>query len=189
MKWLSLLLLPVCLASAAEDPAKLIGRKPPEWQVQNWFNSPPLDLADLQGKVVLIRWWTAPGCPYCKATAPALNEFHEKFQDQGLQVIGLYHHKSDDPLELDNVRQFARRYGFKFPVAVDKDWNTLNRWYLNHGNFGWTSVTFLLDHTGKTRYIHPGGEYIKGDPAYNELLAKIQQLLKELPRQSEPELK
>ena len=34
----------------------------------------------LAGKVVLVRWWTAPTCPYCAATAPALNEFHETFR-------------------------------------------------------------------------------------------------------------
>src|SRR5712692_8548174 len=76
---------------------KLIGSKPLEWQVENWMNSKPLALKDLSGRVVLIRWWMAPGCPWCAATAPALNEFHEKYKDQGLVVIGFYHHKSDKP--------------------------------------------------------------------------------------------
>jgi hypothetical protein len=46
-------------ASAAD---KLIGTKPPEWQVTNWFNGSPVTLEDLRGKVVLVRWWTAPEC-------------------------------------------------------------------------------------------------------------------------------
>src|SRR5262245_46755329 len=68
-------------AAPAYDPEEkaaieaLVGTTPPEWQVERWLNSPPLTLAGLRGKVVLVRWWTA-GCPYCSATAPALRELH-----------------------------------------------------------------------------------------------------------------
>src|SRR4051794_31510540 len=87
----------------AENVNSLIGTRPPDWNVTNWLNSTPLQLKDLRGKVVLVRWWTAPTCPYCQATAPALNEFHEKFSKQGLQVIGFYHHKGEEPLRLEDV--------------------------------------------------------------------------------------
>src|SRR5437762_15628 len=72
------------VASAAD---KLIGTKPPEWQVTHWLSSAPLRLKELRGKVVLVRWWTAPDCPYCKASAPALNEFYDKYHAAGLEVI------------------------------------------------------------------------------------------------------
>src|SRR5689334_15268027 len=83
----------MALAISAAD--KLIGKAPPEWQVTNWMNSSALQLKDLRGKVVLVRWWTAPDCPYCRATAPALNEFYAQYHAKGLEVIGFYHHKSD----------------------------------------------------------------------------------------------
>ena len=76
--WVLLLVMAPGFVLADEGGQKLIGTKPPEWQVEGWLNSPPLKLEDLRGKVVLIRWWTAPGCPYCSATAPALIEFHEE---------------------------------------------------------------------------------------------------------------
>lgn len=157
----------------------LIGTKAPAWAVTNWINSAPIELESLQGKVVLVRWWTAPDCPYCKATAPALNEFHEKYSDQGLRVIGFYHHKSDEPLRAEQVKRFSKMFGFKFPVATDLDWKTLHRWWLDQGKNKWTSVSFLLDRHGVIRHIHPGGQYVKGDKDYATMKTRIEQLLAE----------
>ncbi len=158
---------------------KLIGQSAPEWQVTNWMNSPALHLKDLRGKVVLVRWWTAPNCPYCRATAPALNEFYERYHAQGLEVIGFYHHKSPEPLEVETVRKYATKFGFKFPVAVDSDWKTLHQWWLDGGQRDFTSVSFLIDRQGVIRHIHPGGEYVKGDRDYDAMQAAIKKLLAE----------
>ena len=92
-----LLVLPVLATDG------MVGKAAPEWHVTNWMNSPELRLADLRGKVVLVRWWTAPDCPYCRATAPALNEFYDKYHAEGLEVIGFYHHKAPEPLRIEQV--------------------------------------------------------------------------------------
>jgi peroxiredoxin len=172
-----LLLMGICSDTLAAE--KLIGQPAPEWRVTNWINSAPLELEKLRGKVVLVRWWTAPDCPYCRATAPALNEFHEKYSERGLQVIGFYHHKSDEPLRVEDVKKFTKNFGFKFPVAIDPEWRTLRRWWLNHGDEKWTSVSFLIDKRGVIRHIHPGGEYVKGDKDYAAMKTKIDELLTE----------
>jgi thiol-disulfide isomerase/thioredoxin len=158
---------------------KLIGKKPSEWEVSDWINSQPFTLKKLAGKVILIRWWTAPDCPYCAATAPALNEFEEKYRDKELVIIGLYHHKARAPLDPAEVKRHAEELGFKFPVAIDRDWKTLRRWWLKDRDRAWTSVSFLLDRQGVIRHIHPGGKYVRGDKAYRTLKAKIEELLKE----------
>ena len=62
-----------CGAAFGGAGDSLLGRKAPDWTGAVWLNAAPLQLPQLAGKVVLIRWWTAPGCPYCRATAPALN--------------------------------------------------------------------------------------------------------------------
>ena len=163
----------------ARADEKLIGTKPSAWQVRHWLNSEPIELQDLKGKVVLVRWWTAPDCPYCKATAPALNEFYREYHRRGLEVIGFYHHKSDEPLRVEDVRKYAQEFGFRFPVAIDADWRTLKQWWLNTGVRGWTSVSFLIDRQGLIRRIHPGGQYVEGDKDYAEMKAKIKELLAE----------
>jgi len=167
------------LVLTADGGDKLIGTRPSGWQVDHWLNSAPLSLAELKGKVVLVRWWTASGCPYCQATAPALNEFYSKSHGRGLEVIGFYHHKSDEPLDPRLVASRAKEFGFKFPVAIDTDWRTLKLWWLDTGDRDWTSVSFLIDRQGVIRYIHPGGQYVKGDKAYAELKLKIKELLAE----------
>jgi len=171
----------VALSCHAISPAraeeKLIGTQPPEWQAEHWLNSEPVILQDLRGKVVLVRWWTAPGCPYCKATAPALNEFYREYHGRGLVIIGFYHHKSDERLRVEEVKKYARQFGFKFPVAIDPEWRTLKQWWLDTGARDFTSVSFLLDRKGVIRFVHPGGQYAKGDKAYAELKAKIEELL------------
>src|SRR5690349_9992013 len=91
------------VASASEGE-KLVGTKAKEWDVTDWINSDPLTLKGQAGKVVLVRWWTGPGCAVCAATAPALNEFHAAYKDKGLVVVGFYHHKAQTPLKLDTVK-------------------------------------------------------------------------------------
>ncbi len=170
-------LLLACTPLLAGDSP--VGTRPPEWEAAPWLNSGPLTLKGLRGKVVLVRWWTAPSCPYCAATAPALNEFHERYKDQGLVVVGLYHHKGGRPLGPAQVKRSSEKFGFRFPVAVDAGWKTLRRWWLDGGDRKWTSVSFLIDRRGVVRFVHPGGQYAKGDRDYDMLKAKIEELLKE----------
>ncbi|WP_394823012.1 redoxin family protein [Pendulispora albinea] len=161
-------------ASAEES---LQGDKPPEWQPTRWLNSPPLRLAELRGKVVLVRWWTA-GCPFCSASAPALRRFHAEYGPKGLVVVGMYHHKDEGAFEPRVYEDTAKRYGFTFPLAFDPEWRTLKSWL--HGvDTGWTSVTFVLDKEGTVRHVHPGGQYVEGDPAHAKLRTVVEQLLAE----------
>lgn len=170
------LILGLALGRAAG--ADLVGSPAPAWHLSDWIHSPPLELSGLKGKVVLVRWWTAPGCPYCSATAPALREFQKKYGDEGLQVVAVYHHKSREPLDPAEVKRYAEKYGLDLPVAIDRDWKTLKEWWLDRGEKNWTSVSFLLDRDGVVRLVHPGGQYVKGDGDYERIEAKIQELLK-----------
>ena len=168
-------------AVRAEVPAEnsLVGRPAPDWRVADWINSEPLTLDDLKGKVILVRWWTAPDCPFCTASAPALNEFYQDYHDRGLEVIGFYHHKLRTPLVKSWVAEQAQELGFEFPLAVDHQWRTLRQWWLRDSSRRWTSVSFLVDKKGIIRYVHSGGKYVKGGSGYQTLRRKIEMLLEE----------
>lgn len=165
---------------ATGPEAALIGTRPPEWQAEHWLNSQPRSLASLRGKVVLVRWWTA-GCPFCSTSAPALRDFDATYGKRGLAVVGMYHHKDDGPLDTAVVDATAKEYGFTFPIAVDPDWHTLHAWMRDPAgrpvDTGFTSLTFVLDKDGVVRFVHPGGQYVAGDPAYTALTAAIERLL------------
>ena len=175
MKWFAtgtLLLIAIVHNSQDSPRESLIGHKATPWSVDRWINSPPLTLDDLNGEVVLVRWWTGPGCPYCANSSAALAEFHETYGDDGLRVIGFYHHKSREPFDKDDVAALAKQLGFDFPVAVDPGWQTLKTWWLETGDRDFTSVSFLLDREGVIRHIHPGGQYVKGDDDYDRMKSR-----------------
>jgi peroxiredoxin len=186
--WLPLLVLgvagvaavaavPVMGSPPAPEGGELLGSRPPEWEVEGWVRSPPLRLADLRGKAVLVRWWTGPECPFCRASAPALRRLHEVYARRGLVVIGFYHHKSAAPLDPGRVAAYADELGFTFPLAIDREWRTLRRWWLDgSAERSFTSVSFLLDRGGVIRWIHPGGELIAGGPEWKTLVGLLEEI-------------
>jgi len=156
-----------------------LGTKAHAWTVDHWINSPPLTLADLRGRVVLVRWFMSTECPLCSATAPSLRAFDAQYRARGLSVIGMYHHKDPEPLDPANVEKYVKTYGYTFPVAIDTDWRTLKDWWLDGHDRHFTSVSFLIDKQGTVRFIHPGGKYEPGSEGEKELRAQIERLLAE----------
>ena len=77
-----------------KDGVDIIGTRAPAFEVLTWLNSEPLTIDELKGKVVLVRFWLV-GCPYCTNSAPSLVEFHNKYADKGLVIIGVHHPKSE----------------------------------------------------------------------------------------------
>jgi thiol-disulfide isomerase/thioredoxin len=162
-----------------DDVRDVVGHPAPPWDVGPWFNSAPLAPADLRGKVVLVRWFMSPSCPLCSASAPALVELDHRYRARGLAVIGMYHHKDDDPLDPEKVRGYVAHFGFTFPVAIDPDWRTGKRWWQNGHKREYTSVSFLLDRAGIVRHVHLGGQLAPGSPAYAIVEERIKALLAE----------
>lgn len=170
--WVLLLILCSCTSQqimAQPAPWKqLIGTKAPEWSLDRWVNSKPLSVQELKGKVVLVRWWLET-CPYCRATAPSLNEFYEKYAKKGLVIIGMYHPKPyGRRVSHEEVTRYSEAKDFKFPIAIDEEWATLKRYWFDQGGEAFTSVSFIIDREGLIRYIHPGGSYNAEGLPYND---------------------
>ncbi|AUX36045.1 uncharacterized protein SOCE836_082510 [Sorangium cellulosum] len=162
------------------DVSGVVGAPPPAWDVGPWYNSPPLTPADLRGKVVLVRWFMSPNCPFCSATAPALKALDERYRSRGLVVVGMYHHKDDEPLDPAAVKGYLSHFGYSFPVAIDPDWRTLKRWWIDgHPKRQYTSVSFLLDRAGLVRHVHLGGQLAPDTPEFATVEGRVRALLDE----------
>lgn len=164
-------------AQSADTLAGVLGRAAPPFEVTQWFNSPPLTLEQLRGKVVFVRWFMGPSCPFCSASAPALRALHERYAARGVVVIGMYHHKEQTPLDPAQVAGWVAHYGYKFPVAIDADWTTLKRWWLDAHPRSYTSVSFLLDQAGVVRHVHRGGTIAPEGDDLDAIRAAIERLL------------
>ena len=156
-----MVILPLLAALSA-----ILGQPVPDWPAKTeaqWVQGGPLDLQSLRGKVVLIRFFTATDCPYCSATAPALNQFHHQFGPQGLVVIGMYTPKPrPKPTPVAEVRKVVKEYGFAFPVAVDDDWGALRTLWLDRvPEATFTSASLLVGRDGRLRHVHEGGTFAK----------------------------
>jgi peroxiredoxin len=170
--------------------AMIIGQTVPEWPAkppESWVQGGPLTLAGLRGRVVLVRFFMDADCPYCNATAPSLNEFHDAFAAQGLVVIGMYTPKPRPrKVTVDEVRGYVTSYRFTFPVAIDADWSALRKLWLDRvPGAEFTSATLLIDRHGILRHVQKGGAYGKDakDPQaradYHEMREAIVALLAE----------
>ncbi len=148
-------------AGEPSEGQELIGRSAPALQLRYWLHSPSLEMRDLRGKVVLLRWWTQ-GCPFCEATGPALRKFQAEYGARGLEVVGIYHPKPPGDWSMAKLEEATREKNFTFPVALDGDWSALKRWWLTQDR-NFTSVSFLVDRSGVIRYVHPGGEFHEGN--------------------------
>jgi thiol-disulfide isomerase/thioredoxin len=83
-----------------------------------WLNSPPLTVAGLRGKVVLIDFWTY-SCINWLRSLPYVRAWAEKYQEQGLVVIGVHTPEFAFEHNIDNVRQAAKDMRVDYPIAID----------------------------------------------------------------------
>ena len=79
-----------------------------------WLNSAPLTTADLQGKVVLVDFWTYT-CINWLRTLPYVRAWAARYKEQGLVVIGVHTPEFSFEEDLDNVRRAAQELGRHVP--------------------------------------------------------------------------
>lgn len=136
-------------------------RPSPEWQVSQWLNSPPLSLAGLGGRVVLLHAFQML-CPGCVLHGlPQTQRVARLLAGTPLTVVGLHtvfeHHAVMGP---EALAVFLAEHGYGFPVGIDAAGPTgdpLPRTMRAYGLEG-TPSTLLFDARGRLRYRHFGVE-------------------------------
>ena len=145
-----------------------VGDRAPEFQkISNWINSDPLTMDGLRGNVVLIDIWTYT-CVNCIRTLPFLKEWHAKYADHGLTIVGVHSPEFEFEKLTENVVRSTKEYDLGWPIAQDNDFGT---WRAYNNRF-WPAK-YLVDKDGIVRYTH------FGEGAYIETEEKIRNLLEE----------
>ena len=98
---------------------------------------------DLAGQVLVINFWYA-GCPPCRAEASDLEALHTKYEDAGVQFLGV------------NVRdqagtavEFARTFGVTYPSILDVDSGAVQLAFSGSVAPNAVPTTLVLDRTGR----------------------------------------
>jgi len=130
-----------------------------------WLNSPSLTAAGLRGRVVLVDFWTYT-CINWLRTLPYLRAWADKYQQQGLVVIGVHTPEFDFEHDLDNVRRAATDLRVDYPVVIDNDYRIWDA-FANHY---WPALYFV-DAQGQIRHHRFGeGDYEQSEMVVQRLL-------------------
>jgi thiol-disulfide isomerase/thioredoxin len=161
--------VPVAGAAGADYRSGLpdLGALPPLDGAVTWLNSPALGAKQLQGKVVLVDFWTY-SCINCIRTLPYLRAWARKYRDQGLVVVGVHTPEFAFEKDIENVNRAVARFAIDYPVAVDSD----QRIWTAFRNNAWP-VFYIADARGQLRARLVGeGNYDKAERAIQSLLAE-----------------
>jgi hypothetical protein len=151
-------------------PSRVEGRLPAFDRATGWLNSEPLTPDGLRGKVVLVDFWTYT-CINWLRTLGYVRAWAEKYEQQGLVVVGV--HTPEFPFErdVDNVRWAVQEDHIRYPVAIDSSYGVWQA-FANHY---WPAV-YIADAEGRIRHHH------FGEGGYEECERVVQQLLREAGR-------
>lgn len=137
---------------------RLQGEIAPEITIAKWIDQPPVKLSDLRGRVVLLDFW-ATWCGPCLAAFPRLTEWHDKYKDKGLVILGItkYYGQAegqavDEDYEFGFLQRFKKMYRLPYGIAVAGNDD-------NHRNYGVNTIptAVIIDRRGLVRFIATGG--------------------------------
>ncbi len=133
--------------------------------IEAWLNTDDGAEPDLEGKVVLVDFWTY-SCINCQRTFPYLTGWYEKYADQGLEIVGVHSPEFAFEKVESNVVDATERYGIEYPVALDNDFATWRLW-----DQRFWPAHYLIDTEGNVRQVHYGeGKYEATEALIQELL-------------------
>ncbi len=145
-------------------PSETTIAAPPFLVHLKWVNVPTVRLDRVEGPV-LVEFWDF--CrPNSLRTLPYLKAWHERYQADGLNVIGIHSPGFEPSKDRQAVKDAVARLAIDYPVLIDPD---LEMWE-EYGNQGWPA-RYLFD---RDQHLF---EYHYGEGAYHETELAIQELL------------
>jgi thiol-disulfide isomerase/thioredoxin len=140
-----------------------------------WLNSGPLDADALNGKVVLVCFWTY-SCINSLRVLPYLRAWQTRYGARGLTVVGVHTPEFAFETLVPNVRQALKDLDVTFPVVLDSD----RRIWLAFDNNAWPAF-YVIGADGRVR------GHIDGEGRYDQIERLIQKLLSQGPSPGPPE--
>jgi len=133
----------------------------------HWINSPPVTLADLKGRVVLVYFWDYTSIN-CLRALSYVKVWYGRYMDKGLSIIGIHAPEFPFGKDPENVSYAVEELGIEFPVANDPEFAT----WKEYANRYWPAF-YLVDSEGFL------SDFQFGEGGYDEIEGGMQSLLRE----------
>lgn len=130
-----------------------------------WFNSEPVPISALRGRVILLDFWDYTCCSSLRAL-PYVAEWYKRYNRLGLTVVGVHTPKFPFGKNPNHVQHAIERLGIEYPLVMD---NESMIWY-SYSNRVWPTK-HLIDKDGFVRCTVTGeGNYGALEQAIHSLL-------------------
>jgi len=133
-------------STAGRIPAPQTGFLAPEFTLST-PKGERIALSELKGRAILINLW-ATWCPPCRAEMPAIEKLYEKYQGQGLTVLGVNATVQDNPLD---IVPFVQEYGLTFPILLDETGAVARKYELRS-----LPSSYFINRDGTVHYVVMG---------------------------------
>ena len=157
----------VTTAPALSEAPPVLSQAAELTDIDGWINSTATGLGTYSGQVRIVQFWTF-GCFNCKNTLPHLQGIYNRWQPQGLEIIGVHAPEFDHEADPNNVSRAVGELGVTWPVALDTSKINFRSW---QGDRRFWPRTYVLDQNGYIRFDHIG------EGAYEELEATVAWLI------------
>jgi peroxiredoxin len=128
----------VCACGGREDQSGRASRVAPDFALKD-LKGGICRLADLKGKVLILNFF-ATWCGPCRQEIPDLIRIYERFQDKGLEIIGVSLDQGGEAV----LKPFIKRYGITYPIVMGN-----REVVLDFGGVQGIPTTFFIDHKGE----------------------------------------
>ena len=105
---------PSAHAATRGEKLPVLGRAPDFAGNERWFNSKPLTVAGLRGRVVLVDFWTYT-CINCIRTLPYTRAWDAAYRDRGLTIVGVHTPEFSFERDAGNVEDAIAQNKLRYP--------------------------------------------------------------------------
>lgn len=133
--------------------------RPPAPELEgNWLVPPPVRLAALRGRPVLVNFW-ASWCVPCREEAPHLARFDREMKERARLVGVDFQDAKDDALA------FVREFGWRFPNVRDPQGELASRYGL-----AGLPTTYVIDADGRI------ANALSGEQTFESLVRAVEEV-------------
>jgi thiol-disulfide isomerase/thioredoxin len=110
----------------------------PAFHLKRLGGGPPVTLAALRGKAVVVNFWSSY-CGPCKQEMPRLESAARRWAGKDVEVVGI------DTIDNHGAAgDFARKHGVTYSIGFDDVAEIADRYGVS-----WTPTTFFVDRRGR----------------------------------------